>query len=555
MPEYRDRAFGGGSLGGKARGLIFAQEVLKKHKDEILARVDIPESFFVGTAVFDQFMRMNDLWDAYPSRLPFEEMERMFLQSHLPPEFEAHLVGILERIRYPLAIRSSSLIEDNIKYSCAGKYLTTFIPNSGTEKRRFSQLKTAIKQVYASTYGPNAVAYKKKHGLSGDKMAIIIQRLVGKERGGHFYPEIAGVGYSKMYRRWTERIRKEDGVVRIVFGLGTRCTGRGYARTISLTNPLLRAEGHNPYEIAKYSQETYDALEMVRCGFKSYNINERPETITYHPGIGKYIQVYSQRTNELRAMDVTGSLGPGERMVFSFENVDRYYPQMFKRMKRLFEVLEGEMGMPVDIEFAYEPEEDMLSLVQARPLSSLEEYSRVTIPASVREDDVILKGDRMLVNGKLEGVTRLACVDPDEYQSAQDKYAVARAVGYVNDSLRGERYILVGPGRWGSTNPQLGVPVRYSEIAGAGLLVELGVKKGGFVPELSYGTHFFADLESDGVLYLPVFDSIDTNIFNSEWFRSAPYEETDHPAVRVYRGKFSAFLDGEANVGVIVKEA
>ncbi len=547
------RAIGSGSLGGKARGLIFAEQVLGRANDPLLSSIEIPESWFVATGVFDEFMAENGLDSVRPSTMQFGEIEKMFSVTRLPADFRKCLESLLETVRYPLAIRSSSLIEDNVKYSCAGKYLTTFIPNSGSAASRMDQITNAIRQVYASTYGPNALAYKMKHGLRGDKMGVIVQRLVGKARGGHFYHEIAGVAYSKTYRRWSERIRREDGVIRFVFGLGTRCTGRGYARTMSLTNSGLRPEGHNPFEIAKYSQETFDALDMTSGNVKSYNINHRPETVSFHPNARRFIQIYSSAEDMLRDMGFSGATAAGERMVFSFNKLNRQYPQLLSRLDNLVRVLESEMGMPVDIEFAYESEDDLLSLIQARPLTSLEEYSKVSIPAGLREDDILLRGDRMLVDGKLEGTKWLIYVDPYEYEKTPEKPAVARAIGRINDELRGERYILIGPGRWGSTNPNLGVPVRYSEISNAGLLVELGILKAGFAPELSYGTHFFADLEVDRVLYLPVFDGLKSNIYRTDWFSSAEFSLPYHPAVRVYRGRFSAYLDGDTNSGVVIK--
>ena len=355
MPGYSEITFGSGPVGGKARSLVFAGEMIGESGRKFPWRVAVPTSWFIATGVFDQFMRENGFSEDSFKGMDPDEVERAFLDARLPSDLRSFLRELLQRVKYPLAVRSSSLLEDHARYS----------------------------------------------------------------------------------------------------------------------------------------------------------------------------------------------------VIFTFAHLDRYYPELLRTIQALFDVLEEGMGMPVDIEFACEPEERVVYLVQARPLSQLEEYNRVTIPSGIREEDIILKGDRMLTNGLLAGVKWLVYVDPYRYQAAPDKHSVARAVGIVNEELRGERYILVGPGRWGSSHISLGVPVRYSEICNAGLLVELGIKNEGFVPELSYGTHFFADLENDRVLYLPVFDSIPTNIFREDWFFSAPRKVAAHPAVFVYRGEFSAFLDGEANIGVV----
>nr|HPK07279.1 PEP/pyruvate-binding domain-containing protein [Aminivibrio sp.] len=220
-------------------------------------------------------------------------------------------------------------------------------------------------------------------------------------------------------------------------------------------------------------------------------------------------------------------------------------------VKELCSFLEERMGMPADMEFAYDTEREKLTLLQLRPLASYEEMARVAIP-EVRDENVILKGNRMVSNGKLENVHHLVYVDPSVYGKDATFYEVAREIGRINHKLSGTNYILVGPGRWGSTNPKLGVPVRYNEICNCGCLVEVGILESDYTPELSYGTHFFLDLDVDGTLYLPVFDGMKGNIYNREWLGSSFYEQKRHPAVRHYTGNFSVLLDGENEVGVVI---
>lgn len=560
LAEYREVTIGSGSIGGKAKGMLFAREVLKQVSPaESLGRgrvltVVIPESHFVASEFFDEFLALNHLEGLRDDPEAVPAYQEAFLLGEIPAGLRQQLVRLLEQAAYPLAVRSSSLLEDNPDHSFAGKYLTTFLANNGDPEARLRELAMAIKQVYASTYGLNAIEYRLKHRLSGEKMAVIIQRLEGRRRGQFFYPEISGVGFSKAYRRWTERIRAEDGVMRIAFGLGTRCTGRGYARTLSLTNPKLRPEGNNPADVARYSQETIDVLDMEAGHFVSFNINEKSNLLREHHHYHLLTQIYDSQENSLqRVVPPIETASPGQRYVFTFQGLPTACPELFHTTSFLYEVLEQEMGTPVDIEFTYETADRTYSLVQARPLSSYEEYRRVAIPV-LTPDRILLKGDRMLTNGILKDVRYLVYVDYWAYASAVNKGAVAREIGRINRRLAGERYILVGPGRWGSTDPILGVPVTYQEISNAGLLVEIGISHQRFAPELSYGTHFFADLEADRVLYLPVFDEIKTNVFNRSWFDQTPFSQSETPAVRVYEGKFSAYLDSHDMRGMVVRE-
>lgn len=550
---------GSGFVGGKAKGLFLAEQVLAR-RGLLGTRVVIPPTWVLATGVFEQFLDENGLYRFSPGARSMEEYAEIvaeFGRASLPELARAQLASWLREVDYPLAVRSSAFLEDSLRYSFAGKYHTVFIPNRGPLEVRMAQLEAAIKEVYASLYCPDAVAYRHRRGLGDDSMAVILQKLVGEERCGLFYPEISGVGFSRNYRCWSERVRPEDGVLRLAFGLGTRCTGRGYARLASLTNPDLRPEGNDPRDVARYSQEIFDALDLASGRLQSWNINQRPDVVACHPHFSWYAQLYLAGRNELVDPPPVHPQGPpGTRYVFSFPVLGRHFRPVLDLVRELFVLLESDQGMdtPVDIEFTYSTASGEFSLVQARPLSSYEEFRPVRIPSPL-PGEVILQGDRMMTNGKLENVNYLVYVDPDLYRETADKFRVAREVGRVNEGLAGDRYILVGPGRWGSSHPSQGVPVQYREVAHAGLLVELGSREEAFIPELSYGTHFFADLENDRILYLPVFTHLGTNVYNREWFQGYPRQDSGHPAVKIYRGQFSAFLDGRRPLGVVVCQA
>ena len=210
------------------------------------------------------------------------------------------------------------------------------------------------------------------------------------------------------------------------------------------------------------------------------------------------------------------------------------------------------MGVPADIEFAYEPTEDSFCLIQSRPFwtnaSDLDEWPEID------EKTILLQADRMVTHGAIPEIHKIVYVDYNLYFERRDFYGTARLIGELNEASRGEPYILVAPGRIGSSNPELGVPVQYGELTNCLGMVELGIPRLGYMPELSYGTHFFSDLEVDGVLYMPVFAGEDRNIFNIDWFDRTQWTPWGNDIIRVYKGNFAAYMDGEKNRGVIVEK-
>jgi hypothetical protein len=554
-PLYHSITTGRGKLGGKARGFLFAKQILRQSNNPLFNHIQMPKTHFIATSIFDDFVRKNQLQGIVESGRDYEQVKEAFTNGTFDSTMREQFAQILHEFPLPLTVRSSSVLEDNLRYSFAGKYETIFMANIGTEKERLAKLERAIKLVFASIYCPNALEYRRKHRLRGDKMAVMIQQLAGRQRGSYFYPEISGVGFSKNYRRWSNKVRKEDGVIRLVFGLGTRCVGREYARTFSLTNLTLRPEGYATWAIAKYAQERYDVLDLTHDRLKVMNINDNPSIRKYHPCFDHYTQLYrdkSKKITDIKEEDWP-QLDFNDKIVFTFQPFPHLYPRFFRLINSVMTTLEDELGLPVDIEFTFEPEENLFALVQMRPLPSFEEYRAVQIPSSLSPDTILFSGNRMLATGILLGVKRLVYVDPYLYEQASDKAAVAREIERINRRLEGERYILVGPGRWGSTKAELGVPVSYNQISNAGLIVELGIQATNFVPELPYGTRFFHDLEVDGILYLSVFDTNPDNTFSSHWLhsRTAYAEPTGHPAVNIYTGLFNAYLDSERRIGCV----
>ena len=556
LPYYADRGWliGDGGIGGKAKGLGFAHFVLEKNA--LLEDISLPDySFVITTSVFDEFMDINQLWKRLMNlreHTDAPELYRICRDAVLPPSLNEPLEMILSKIRGPMSVRSSSLLEDDVNLSFAGKYATKFVANCGGHEINKKELEYAIKQVYASTYNPAAREYKRKHGVKwgGDRMAVLIQPLAGKKHDNLFYPELAGAAFSQVFRRPSPRIKKEDGVARICFGLGTRTVDRAYARTFYLTNPNLRPEGSRPSELVDHSQEKFDYIDMEHNIFTTGRIGDFVSEITRrHRMAPAFIQWYDDNMFHWLHSDLENMGMP--KPVFTFSELPQRCPKFFQKIKMLLKLFEKELELPADMEFAYEAEEDSFTLVQLRSLSVYEDLGQVAIP-EVSPEKVILRGSRMVANGRLEGIRHIVYVDPELYGGTPDFYDVARSVGEINMRLDGERYILVGPGRWGSSNPMLGVPVRYNELSNSGCLVELGIPRKGMTPELSYGTHFFLDLDCDNILYLPVFEGERNNIYNREWFDSRRWKTAYHPAVRHYEGCFYVLLDGDSETGVII---
>lgn len=562
-PEFRPLLCGEGSIGGKGRSLLFAIRKLRDSADPLLQRTILPRSRYFAVSVFRRFLEgVGDL-DCLRAQGNPEALEAAFLATPLPQEVTDTLSAFLADMDDPVVVRSSSVLEDSVQHSFAGKYLSTFLSNSPSSlAARVAAVERQIKTIYSHTFFPKAVLYRAKHHLGEDEMGIIVMRMSGRWRGRYYYPTMGGVGYSKNFRRWTTRIRTEDGVLRVVFGLGTMSTKRGYARVFSLSNPFLRPEGQNPEKIAFHAQERFHAIDR-----------ESPDELTEvriagcwkqilasHPDFATaFAQVYQSEPEGgyFNALSpTTMGLDSVNRICITFEHFPRRYAVFFERMKKTLSLLEAQMGVPADIEFTYEPISDSLELIQSRPLWSAA-CPVEDIPEDCLEHRRILQADRMVTHGCLRDIRNVVYVDHKQYGRGVDAYEVARAIGRLNQEFRarGGHYIFVAPGRVGSSAPELGVPVQYNELTNCCCIVELGIPKLGYMPELSYGTHFFTDLEVDNVLYMPVFDGERHNLYDEEWFNDAPYEVGSHPAIRIYRGHFSVYMDGEQNFGVVVVDA
>jgi hypothetical protein len=562
LPPQLDM-IGTGQLGGKARGLLYAMKSIDDGAQltQFQRLLRFPDSTVLTTEVFRAFMERNNLQDdvraGCEGTITLEELREQIVTATFPPEWTEKLVPLLERETRPIVVRSSSVMEDDPDHSFAGIYLSEFLPNTGALDARLSELTDAIKRVYASTFAPNARAYRKRHGLDWRKesMAVLIQNMIGSHYGQDlFYPLVGGVAFSRNYYPWTDRLKPEDGVVRLVVGTGTRAVGREYARVFSPRLPGLRPEGFDVDTIVRYSQETVDVLDMAagRLSQRKLNDLDNPLLAT--------ICSHLDANGELREpLSVAPAAAPHERLLASFTRLietDRIMP-LTQLIRDLLRTLGELLELPIDIEFAIDfsgPEaaaaqSPLFYLLQVRPLGNRPEHRRIHLPR-IQEDRVVLECRRVLGNGRLDGIRHLVLVSPDTYRWDR-AYEIARSVGRVNHKLseRNEPYVLIGPGRWASTNPQLGVPAQYNEISGASVIVEMSTES--FAPELSYGTHFFADMVGSGVLYLPFREEVGDRLNQPLLANQEVAYRDEFVTQYTFRQGLSVFVDGEHQRGVI----
>lgn len=539
---YR-RRIGGGKVGGKAAGMILAWKILQQKptdgSPDISEFVEIPDSYFLGSEVIYDFRLMNNL-DSYMNQKyrPLEEIRKEHPKieaAHLAGKFPATIVERLSRMLDefgddPIIVRSSSLLEDNFGFSFAGKYSSYFCPNQGTKEENLNDLLDAIRRVYASTINPDAILYRQHHGLIDydERMAVLLQRVRGKRYGRYFFPTIAGVGFSRNPFRWHPKIDRDVGFLRIVWGMGTRAVDRvdnDYPRMISLSHPQLRPET-TPAAQRQYAQWSVDLVDLEKNEFATLPIEE--VLGLDYPGL-RYIASQDKGEYLQRILSV-GGLNENDRFVLTFEALvrDRKFVSL---MRTALANLEKGYKTPVDMEFTVEvmPKrpypEFKLHLLQCRPLSQRKNEEQVALPADVSEQRILFTSRGLIPNGRAEQVRYIIFVDPEKYREIPDtttKLELGRAIGRLNKLLEDESFILIGPGRWGSTNLELGVRVTYADIYNTKVLIELGVAQDGKPPELSYGTHFFQDLVESGIHSLPIPLHLEGASFNWRFFRLAP---------------------------------
>jgi hypothetical protein len=538
LREIRGRRIGRGKIGGKAAGIELARCILRQSAPpELSEQLRFPRSWFLAADVFYQFLQFNSLLDhanqKYRSereiREDYPRIQERFRDGWFSDDIADELRAILEQLGpLPLIVRSSSLLEDSFGFSFAGKYQSHFCPNQGAPKQNLRQLLEAISQVYASVYSPDALLYRRSKGLLDydERMAVLIQEVPGRRVGDHYLPDAAGVGFSRNQYRWSPAIDRRAGFARLVWGLGTRAVeqhGNDYPRLVALSHPDLRPEA-DPARIRRFSQHYVDLIDLEANALRSLPIGQALRRDTPR------LRWIAQRYEQGHLGDFVGTplqLEP-QQMVITFDGLLRRtsFPG---RLSELLQLLETAYRRPVDVEFlSMLPDtgtgflEPTLYLLQCRPQSHLER-AHVELPQDVPAGRRLFVSHRLVPDGRVSGIRYLIYISPEHYRQGLEEAArheLARLIGRLNARLAEEGFLLIGPGRWGSTNPGLGIPVGYGDIYHARALVEIADDKAAGEP--SYGTHFFQDLVEAGIYPLALALPNSEDEFNAGFFEAAP---------------------------------
>ncbi|BDG05477.1 PEP/pyruvate-binding domain-containing protein [Anaeromyxobacter oryzae] len=518
----RRRMIGTGLVGGKAAGMLVARAILQKTSPGWNRRLEPHDSWFLGSDVFYTYLVRNGCWGArrdQRSRAGWLEgaaaARERILAGAFPDFVLRQLVSMLEFYgQSPIIVRSSSLLEDGFGNAFTGKYESVFCPNQGSPEERLEQLLAAVKTVFASTMSEDALRYRERRGLldRDEQMAILVQRVSGAVHGRLFYPQLAGVALSYNPYVWNHAIDPQAGVVRLVFGLGTRAVERSdddYTRIVALNAPSLRPEASLD-EATEYAQRRVDVIDLEERRFGALGIDE---VVAESPDLP--IQRFATR----RA---------GGGWVLTFDELLWSTP-LVQEIRALLAVLRDAYRYPVDVEFTgnfLADGELRLNLVQCRPLQVREGGAIVPPPPGLPEDAVLLASRGPVVGPSTQTpIDRIVYVDPDAYArlGTQDRHEVARIIGRVTrlDAAGARKIFLLGPGRWGTTTPALGVPVSFPEIQRVSALCEI-MKIGDVIPDVSLGSHFFNDLVEENMLYVALYPGYPGHALDEARLRAAP---------------------------------
>ncbi len=546
LSEIRRRKIGSGRIGGKAAGMLLAARVLKQVASEPLqACLHTPESFFIGSDEMYTFMSINNLVHWNDQKYKMEEQMRAeypeiladFLAGEFPPDIVEQLAAVLDHVHHnPVIVRSSSLLEDNFGTSFAGKYESIFVPCQGTPAENLVSLTQAIAEVFASTLNPAALLYRRSKGLLDydERMAILIQEVRGERYGKYYLPHAAGVAFSRNLYRWAPQIRREDGFVRLVWGLGTRAVdrvGNDYPRLVALSHPMLRPS-NDAKAIRRYSQQFVDLIDLEANQFKTLPVSE--VIASRYPPLRYLVQIDEEgyfvplRSSILQA--------DPSQVVLTFDELLRRTP-FAERMRELLHVLEQNYKSPVDLEFTLllkEPESGkpqlMIDLLQCRPQSHLIATEQVMLPVDLPKENILFSTRFVVPQGYIERIDYVVYVPPEGYfglATERLRNELKHTISRLNAALEDKKFICIGPGRWGSSNTDLGVPIDYGDIYHTRALVELAGAGIGPAPEPSLGTHFFQDLLEAQIYPLAIVLDDPQTIFQHDFFNGSPNHLTE----------------------------
>ncbi len=536
--EVERRMVGTGLIGGKSVGMLLARAILRNAGKRWQDLLEPHDSFYIASDVFYTFLVTNGMWSTRqrqrdPKRFleGAEAARQGILRGRFPDFIEQQLGNMLDYFgQSPFIVRSSSLLEDNFGNAFAGKYESVFCVNQGPRHKRLEDLLSAVRTIYASSLSEKALRYRAQRGLldKDEQMALLVQRVSGSLHGHLFFPHVAGVGLSFNPYVWNREIDPAAGMLRLVFGLGTRAVDRSdddYTRIVALNAPQRRPES-NFDEVRQYSQRHVDVLD-----FEANQLVQIPfrQAISHAPDLP--LDLLAQ-DDQARTLD-----GDGHDRTLTFDGLFSR-TAFVQDMRDMLACLQEAYSYPVDIEFTanFAPNgQYRINLLQCRPLQVKGGGSLGEPPLEVPAERLLLRSEGAVIGRSIIGpVDRLIYIVPSVYGQLpiSDRYAVARTIGQlVNLPRQPGAVMLLGPGRWGTTTPSLGVPVTFGDIQSVSILCEIVAMRDDLVPDVSLGSHFFNEIVEMDMLYLALFPANPGNVLNANLLAEVPnHLETLMPA-------------------------
>ncbi len=532
--EIRRRMVGSGLIGGKTLGMLLARRILQKHSPRFTMLLEAHDSFYIGSDIFFTFLVRNGAWwvrEKQRNPQTFLEGSELARQRILTGQFPGYLIKQFEEMlnyfgQAPIIVRSSSLLEDNFGNSFAGKYESVFCPNQGPRERRLEDFLSAVRTIYASSMSERALRYREQMGLleQDEQMALLVMRVSGAVHGSYFYPHASGVGFSYNPYAWNENIDPKAGVIRLVFGLGTRAVNRSdddYTRLVALNAPDRRPEVDFE-EVRQYSQRRVDFLDLDANRLVS----------------GHFLDVIAASPDvpvRLFASTDSGSNWGLEQTtrptwVLTFDKL-LSTTAFVEDVKEMLQVLHQAYDYPVDVEFTLnflDNEDYRIHIVQCRPLLVKGMDTTAPVPLDVPEERCIISASGAVIgHSRHISIDKIVYVSPDLYGNLtlQQRHEVAQLIGRLNQTISPygtENILLIGPGRWGTRCASLGIPISFSDINHIAVVCEIVTMRENLVPDVSLGTHFLNELIEMDMLYLALFPKKGDNYLRRQFFEQLP---------------------------------
>ena len=531
LVSVMQRMIGTGLIGGKSLGMLLARAILRRNCPSVCDRLEPHDSFYVGTDVFYTYLVQNGCWDIRRKsgdlaavREKADDTRRKILAGEFPSHIKHQFSEMLDYFgQSPIIVRSSSLLEDSYGNAFSGKYETVFCANQGTPQDRLQAFMSAVRTIYASTLSEDALTYRAQRGLLNrdEQMSLLVQRVSGSLYDTTFFPQMAGAGFSFNPYVWEKGIDPNAGMVRIVFGLGTRAvdrTGDDYTRIVALNDPMRRPAAAHDDE-RRFSQRFVDLLDLPTNRFASAEFSEIAPRLSGHMDLERFAR-----------REETGN------RTYWFLDFDKILSDssLAKDLQKILKTLHDAYEHPVDVEFTVNFQADgshLINVLQCRPFQVKLSGGGTPQkpPATAAKNDVLLRSCGPIIGqGCAMPLDRIVYVVPSVYGklATSDRHEVARTIGRLNrlsaEAMKRPTIMLVGPGRWATSMPELGVPVSFSEINTASVVCEVASMREGLVPDLSLGTHFFNDLVELDMLYLAVFPEKQGHLINPDLLARAP---------------------------------